>query len=41
LLQRLRPKQRDVNANSGAIWQSLGTYVDVTAWSFVGAQYAI
>jgi len=25
MLQRLRPKQRDVNANSGAIWQSLGT----------------
>jgi len=25
MLQRLRPKQRDSNANSGAIWQSLGT----------------
>jgi len=25
MLQRLRPKQRDVNTNSGAIWQSLGT----------------
>jgi len=25
MLQRLQPKQRDVNANSGATWQSLGT----------------
>jgi len=28
MLQRLRPKQRDVNSNSGAIWQSLGTCRD-------------
>jgi len=26
MLQRLRLKQRDVNVNSGAIWQSLRTY---------------
>jgi len=43
MLQRLRPKQRDVNANRGAtaIWQSLGTCRCDCMEFHMGAQYDI